>query len=48
VLFRSIYNHLVRQIAAYRALLGDASAQVMLLISRDENRRSARAPRAAE
>lgn len=43
-----IYNHLVRQIAAYRALLGDASAQVMLLISRDESRRSARAPRAAE
>ena len=30
-----IYNHLARSIAAYRALLGDASAQVMLLISRE-------------
>ena len=43
-----IYNHLVRMITAYRALLGDASAQVMLLISRDQGRRSLRIARAAE
>lgn len=43
-----IYNHLARQISAYRALLGDASAQVMLLISRDQGRRSLRVARAAE
>ncbi len=43
-----IYNHLVRMISAYRALLGDASAQVMLLISRDQSRGTRRAPRAAE
>jgi biopolymer transport protein ExbB len=46
-----IYNYLARSIAAYRALLGDASAQVLLLISRQGNleggRRSPRA-RAAE
>src|SRR5258708_6383943 len=29
-----IYNHLTRTIAAHRALLGDASAMVLLLISR--------------
>ena len=34
-----IYNHLVRGVTSYRALLGDASAQVMLLISRDHGRR---------
>jgi len=33
-----IYNYLVRQIAGYRALLGDASAQVLLLVSRDRGR----------
>jgi biopolymer transport protein ExbB len=43
-----IYNHLVRMISAYRALLGDASAQVMLLISRDQSRGTRRASRAAE
>jgi biopolymer transport protein ExbB len=43
-----IYNHLVRMITGYRALLGDASAQVMLLISRDQGRRSLRISRAAE
>jgi biopolymer transport protein ExbB len=43
-----IYNHLARAIAAYRALLGDASAQVMLLISRDQGRQTLRASRAAE
>jgi biopolymer transport protein ExbB len=43
-----IYNHLVRMIAAYRALLGDATAQVLLLISRDRSRGPLRASRAAE
>jgi biopolymer transport protein ExbB len=43
-----IYNHLARSIAAYRALLGDASAQVMLLVSREGDRRGPRMSRAAE
>jgi biopolymer transport protein ExbB len=51
-----IYNYLARSIAAYRALLGDASAQVLLLISRqgslkgslEAGRRAPRAARAAE
>ncbi|NVN85044.1 MAG: tonB-system energizer ExbB [Rhodopseudomonas sp.] len=43
-----IYNHLVRQIGAYRALLGDASAQVLLLVSRDRGRSARPASRAAE
>ena len=43
-----IYNHLGRSIGAYRALLGDASTQVMLLISREGDRRSFRLARAAE
>jgi biopolymer transport protein ExbB len=43
-----IYNHLVRMISAYRALLGDGSAQVMLLISRGQDRRGLRLSRAAE
>ncbi|MHB8267108.1 tonB-system energizer ExbB [Bradyrhizobium sp.] len=47
-----IYNYLARSIAAYRALLGDASAQVLLLISRqgslENGRRAPRAARAAE
>jgi biopolymer transport protein ExbB len=43
-----IYNHLGRSIGAYRALLGDASAQVMLLISREGDRRGYRVARAAE
>jgi biopolymer transport protein ExbB len=43
-----IYNHLTRSTSAYRALLGDAAAQVMLLISRDQDRRSIRLSRAAE
>jgi len=47
-----IYNYLARSIAAYRALLGDASAQVLLLISRqgslEGGRRTPRAARAAE
>ena len=43
-----IYNHLARSIAAYRALLGDASAQVLLLISRESGRQARRVGRAAE
>jgi biopolymer transport protein ExbB len=43
-----IYNQLVRGISGYRALLGDASAQVMLLISRDHSRRGLSMARAAE
>ncbi len=47
-----IYNYLARSIAAYRALLGDASAQVLLLISRQDSlevrRHPPHVPRAAE
>jgi biopolymer transport protein ExbB len=43
-----IYNHLTRTIAAYRALLTDASAQLLLLISREGNRRAPSLARAAE
>jgi biopolymer transport protein ExbB len=43
-----IYNHLVRHVTSYRALLGDASAQVMLLVSRDHGRRGVPIARAAE
>ena len=43
-----IYNHLSRSIAAHRALLGDASAQVLLLVSREGDRRGLRLSRAAE
>jgi biopolymer transport protein ExbB len=43
-----IYNVLVRAIGTYRALLGDGSAQVMLLISRDQGRRAMHVARAAE
>ncbi|TQF27087.1 biopolymer transporter ExbB [Bradyrhizobium sp. UNPF46] len=43
-----IYNHLVRGIADYRALLGDASAQLMLLVSRQRDHREFRLARAAE
>ena len=43
-----IYNHLSRSISAHRALLGDASAMVLLLISREGNRGSFRLARAAE
>ncbi len=43
-----IYNHLARATTAYRALLGDASAQVLLLISRDQSRRLPHIARAAE
>ncbi|ABD05951.1 MotA/TolQ/ExbB proton channel [Rhodopseudomonas palustris HaA2] len=43
-----IYNYLVRGIANYRALLGDASAQVLLLVSRDRGRSARLMARAAE
>jgi len=43
-----IYNHLARVIAGYRTMLGDASAQLLLLISRGQRGRSAAMSRAAE
>jgi biopolymer transport protein ExbB len=43
-----IYNHLVRNIANYRALLGDASAQLMLQVSRQRDHRDFQLARAAE
>jgi biopolymer transport protein ExbB len=43
-----IYNHLARVIAGYRILLGDASAQLLLTVSRGQLRRGATLPRAAE
>jgi len=43
-----IYNHLARVIAGYRTLLGDASAQLMLLISRGQRGHDAALSRAAE
>ena len=43
-----IYNHLARAIAAYRTLLTDASAQVLLLVSRRRDVSSFSLSRAAE
>ena len=43
-----IYNHLARVIGGYRALLGDASAQLLLMVSRGNSGRAAALPRAAE
>src|SRR5580692_5672885 len=43
-----IYNVLARQTAHYRAYLGDASAQVMRLVSRDLDRAKMPMPQAAE
>jgi biopolymer transport protein ExbB len=43
-----IYNMFSRQIAAYRALLGDASAEVMRIVSRDLDRAAARPAAAAQ
>jgi biopolymer transport protein ExbB len=43
-----IYNHLARVISGYRTLLGDASAQLLLIISRGQGIRAAALPRAAE
>ena len=44
-----IYNHFSRQVSGYRVLMGDASAEVLRLLSRDLDRRDARAndPRAS-
>jgi len=43
-----IYNHLARVIAGYRTLLGDASAQLLLMVSRRQGQRAASRQRAAE
>ena len=43
-----IYNVLARSTAQYRALLGDASAQVMKLVSRDLDRAQLPLSQAAE
>jgi biopolymer transport protein ExbB len=43
-----IYNHLVRVIGGYRTLLDDASAQLLLMISRGHHGRAAMLSRAAE
>ncbi|MGZ3296065.1 MAG: tonB-system energizer ExbB [Xanthobacteraceae bacterium] len=43
-----IYNHLARVISGYRTLLGDASAQLLLIVSRGYRGRVAPLPRAAE
>jgi biopolymer transport protein ExbB len=43
-----IYNHFARVIAGYRTLLGDASAQLLLMISRGQRGRAMTLPRAAE
>ncbi|MEW6639212.1 MAG: tonB-system energizer ExbB [Pseudomonadota bacterium] len=43
-----IYNHLARVTTGYRARLGDASALVLLLLSRDQSRRLPHIARAAE
>jgi biopolymer transport protein ExbB len=43
-----IYNHLARVTTGYRALLGDASALIMLMISRGQRRLAAALPHAAE
>jgi biopolymer transport protein ExbB len=43
-----IYNHLARVISGYRALLGDASAQLLLMIGRGQASRVSALPRAAE
>jgi biopolymer transport protein ExbB len=43
-----IYNRLTRLIAAYRALLGDASAQLLLLVNREGGRQVRRVNLAAE
>ena len=43
-----IYNHLVRAIGGYRAVLDDAAAQLLLMISRGQRGRVAALPHAAE
>ncbi|MFT0861535.1 tonB-system energizer ExbB [Ancylobacter sp. G4_0304] len=39
-----IYNHFSRQVSGYRVLMGDASAEVLRLLSRDLDRRDAGHP----
>jgi biopolymer transport protein ExbB len=41
-----IYNHFARAIAAHKALVADASAEVLRLVSRDSDRRQSAAPTA--
>jgi biopolymer transport protein ExbB len=43
-----IYNHLARVISGYRVLLSDASAQLLLMVSRGRASRSLALPHAAE
>jgi biopolymer transport protein ExbB len=43
-----IYNHFTRSTASYRAILGDASAELLRLASRDRDRRPAELAKAAE
>jgi biopolymer transport protein ExbB len=43
-----IYNHLARAITGYRTLLGDASAQLLLMVSRGQGQRAASRQHAAE
>jgi len=43
-----IYNHLARVITGYRAVLGDASAMILLMISRGRRGRAAMLSHAAE
>jgi biopolymer transport protein ExbB len=43
-----IYNVLARSTAQYRAFLGDASSQVLKLVSRDLDRAKLPVPQAAE
>jgi biopolymer transport protein ExbB len=43
-----IYNHLARVITGYRAVLGDASAMILLMISRSQRSRAAMMSHAAE
>ncbi|MBV9563881.1 MAG: MotA/TolQ/ExbB proton channel family protein, partial [Bradyrhizobium sp.] len=43
-----IYNHLARVIGGYRAELGDASAQLLLMISRGQRDGATALQRAAE
>lgn len=38
-----IYNHFSRQVSGYRVLMGDAAAEMLRLLSRDLDRRDARA-----
>ena len=43
-----IYNHFARQIAAYKAMVGDTSAAILRLVSRDLSRHSVAGLKAVE